>query len=324
MRNKPKPALTAQRKKYPCFRAQKRNFYQADPLAFWYHQKWKEGNALHYLDHIQRVMDYIEENLCWEIDLPQCARVAGYSPYHFLRIFREATGLTPADYIRKRRLTETVKYLVNHNCSISESAFRFGFNSQENFIRVFQSEFHILPSEFKAAQNSLKLCEKISFSTEPFSLQPEFAELEAFDLTVYLSPGQTLQPVAFWNRYNCQKLSKRLSGGPACVDYGVSIWRPEGFQYAIGILTSQAKGCTEGTIPLTIPGGKYAVFETPESTHFNFVNIIHRTWSWILHDYLPSCAFLRRDTPAFETYLEEGRSFRETIWIPISERMDNR
>ena len=58
---------------------------------------------MEYQDHIARVLAYIEANLTAELPLAALARVAGYSEYHFLRVFKEVCRLTPADYIRKRR-----------------------------------------------------------------------------------------------------------------------------------------------------------------------------------------------------------------------------
>ena len=63
-----------------------------------------------YLKNIGRVIDYIEDNLQNEMDLASCARVCGYSRYHFLRLFKYVTGITPADYIRKRRISEIAKF----------------------------------------------------------------------------------------------------------------------------------------------------------------------------------------------------------------------
>ena len=59
--------------------------------------------------HMQRVLDYIEVHLKDDrqgvLDNATLADLAGYSEFHFLRIFRELVGLTPADYIRKRRIS---------------------------------------------------------------------------------------------------------------------------------------------------------------------------------------------------------------------------
>ena len=62
-----------------------------------------------YKEHIARAVEYIEQNLTNEIDLAACAKACGYSKYYFLRVFKEVTGMTPADYIRKRRLSEIAK-----------------------------------------------------------------------------------------------------------------------------------------------------------------------------------------------------------------------
>lgn len=80
-----------------------------------------------YKTYVMQAINYIEKNLKNEITLTDCARVSGYSHYHFIRVFKEATGLTPSDYIRKRRLTEIIKHM-RQDIPISEIAFEYGFN----------------------------------------------------------------------------------------------------------------------------------------------------------------------------------------------------
>ena len=53
---------------------------------------------------IQTAIDFMEDNLKNNLNNVQIAESAGYSEYHFLRVFRDCVGLTPADYIRKRRI----------------------------------------------------------------------------------------------------------------------------------------------------------------------------------------------------------------------------
>lgn len=114
---------------------------------------------------MQQVLDYIEENLKNELDNATLAKVAGYSEYHFLRLFRQMVNLTPADYIRKRRISEIVRRIGDERRPISDIAFEYGFNSKENFTRAFKNEHKILPSEFKNANCSLRLF-------QPFQLNP--------------------------------------------------------------------------------------------------------------------------------------------------------
>lgn len=272
-----------------------------------------------YKSHIMRAIDYIEENLKNEIALNDCARVSGYSDYHFIRVFKEATGLTPVDYIRKRRLTEIIKNM-QPDVPFSETAFEYGFNSKENFTRAFATEHHILPTEYKSALNSLKLYKSICFETEPFGVTPTITQLEPFVLTVYKSDEPF--PPNFWNKYNGRKWSKKLSGGSVCEDYGVSIWnnKENRLDYFIGIRKEYAHCDPTGTMELSIDGGLYAVFATPKTSHYDFVNTIHRTWNYINCVWLPDNGYGKTGGYEFETYTEESRSFSENIYIPIKER----
>lgn len=271
-----------------------------------------------YKTHVMRAIEYIEKNLKNEIALSDCARVSGYSDYHFIRVFKEATVMTPADYIRKRRLTEIIKNMCQ-DITVSEIAFEYGFNSKENFTRAFISEHHILPTEYKSALNSLKLYEAISFETAPFEVIPEFTYLEPFVLTVYKS--NEAYPPNFWNKYNSRKWSKKLSGGKVCEDYGVSTWNESEnkLDYFIGVQKDNAIGDTDGTMELLIQGGLYAIFATPKTSHYDFVNTIHRTWAYINSKWLQNNGYRRTGGYEFESYIEESRTFSEKIYIPLEE-----
>jgi len=269
-----------------------------------------------YKTHIMRAINYIENNLKNNIKLSDCARVSGYSDYHFIRVFKEATGLTPADYIRKRRLTEIIKRM-RQDVPISETAFEYGFNSKENFTRAFISEHHILPTEYKKALNSLKLYEAISFAIQPFEVLPELTYLKTFDVIAYMSDEAC--PPNFWNKYNSRKWSKKLSGGKVCEDYGISAWNESEnkLDYFIGIRKNNVLGNTDGTVELSIPGGLYAVFTTPRTSHYDFVNTIHRTWDYINNKWLQNSGYRRKSGYEFESYVEESRTYSEKIYIPL-------
>jgi AraC family transcriptional regulator len=274
---------------------------------------------MEYSEHIGKAVDYIEENLKYEISLAACARACGYSEFHFLRIFKELIGLTPADYIRKRRLTEIVKRIEVRGGTIAEVAFEYGFGSKENFTRAFKAEHHILPTEYKTALNSLKLYEKLTFNRLPFYIEPELVTLTQTKLVVFKSDEE--YPPHFWNKYNAKKLSRLLSGGTVCEDYGVS-YRPQPGSkrdYYIGIRAADARGDLTGTTGLTLRAGLYAAFATPVTTPADFVNTIHRTWAYIRTEWLPNSGYQRTGGHEFECYTEDSRTFTEKIFIPIKE-----
>lgn len=275
-----------------------------------------------YQDCIQRVLDYIEDNLQYNLTNTELANIAGYSEYHFLRIFRDIVHLTPADYIRKRRITEIVRHMEKEERPISDIAFEFGFNSKENFVRAFKAEHHILPTEYKTWKNSLKLYERMVLEQDDFRVNAELLVLEPFKLVAYPSDENFVPN--FWNKYNVNQWSKKLSGGAAVEDYGVSEWHPETCQldYYIGIREEAAKGDLAGTITLNIEGGLYAVFKTPPASHFDFVNTIHKTWDYIARVWLPENGYVKTGGYELESYVEESREFSEIIYIPIKKEKE--
>ena len=237
--------------------------------------------------------------------------------------------LTPADYIRKRRLSEIALEISLGDRPISDIAFEYGFNSKENFTRAFKSEHHVLPTEYKSVQNSLKLYGNPLFDNTEFSINPEITELSDFDIMAYQSDEE--HTPNFWNKYNCQKLSLQLSGGIICEDYGICTWNPpkNKLDYFIGIRKEniiQSKDfMMENIIEINIKGGLYAIFDTPTATHFNFVNTIHQTWNYILNVWMPKSNYKCAEYAdgykyQFETYVESSRSFSEKIYIPIEQK----
>ena len=271
---------------------------------------------MNYIEHIESALVFIENNLKTEVSLADLARAAGYSEYHFLRIFKEVVGLTPGDYIRKRRLSEIAREMENGSRSASEIAYEYGFNSKENFTRAFKAEHRVLPTEHRSSGNSLKLYSRFDTNTEVFGLEPKIITLSDFTLVGYYSDEEYTSN--FWNKYNCRKLSEKLSGGETTADYGVCT--PNG--YFIGIKSAAAKGETADAARLFVSGGLYAVFSTPKATQYTFVTAIHRTWRYILNIWMPKSGYKCTTKHGFqyESYIESSRTFSEDIHIPIERK----
>ncbi|WP_027627494.1 AraC family transcriptional regulator [Ruminiclostridium cellobioparum] len=102
-----------------------------------------------YYIRINRVIDYIENNLGSELNLETLSKVACFSAYHFHRLFRSITGETLAVYVKKRRIIAAANRIYHFpEVKISQIAYEFGFSGQSDFSRSFKSFFKITPSEF--------------------------------------------------------------------------------------------------------------------------------------------------------------------------------
>lgn len=102
-----------------------------------------------YIEKFNLIFDYINENYMEEITLDTIADVAGFSKFHFSRLFKQFTDMSFYDYLNQRRVKEAEKLLLNPNLSITEVAMRSGFSSISTFNRVFKNFKECTPTEFK-------------------------------------------------------------------------------------------------------------------------------------------------------------------------------
>jgi AraC-like DNA-binding protein len=101
-------------------------------------------------DIIQRAVQFIRDNFQEKITLDDIASKVNLSPYYFLRIFRKSMGETPINYLIRYRLNEAKNLLYKTELSVSEIAFKCGFNSESYFITTFKKQNNLLtPSQFR-------------------------------------------------------------------------------------------------------------------------------------------------------------------------------
>lgn len=96
---------------------------------------------------IQQSLDYIEDNLRTEIAADELADAAGFSLFHYYRLFQQATGLPVMQYILRRRLLHGV-YAMKQGSTKTDAALSFGFDTYAGFYKAFCREFGSTPSEF--------------------------------------------------------------------------------------------------------------------------------------------------------------------------------
>lgn len=97
---------------------------------------------------VQRMQDYIEKNRTEDIRLSELARASLFSPWYSYRLFREYTGLTPTEYIRKYRLTQASRRLRTGKVKVIDAAYDAGFSNADTFTRAFYREFGLNPGDY--------------------------------------------------------------------------------------------------------------------------------------------------------------------------------
>jgi AraC-like DNA-binding protein len=107
------------------------------------------GDATRDAARIVRVLKRLEARSAEPHGLADLARVAGLSPYHFLRTFKRVTGVTPHQWVLRARLRDAARRLVETRAPITEIALDVGFEDLSNFIRTFRAEFGVSPSRYR-------------------------------------------------------------------------------------------------------------------------------------------------------------------------------
>jgi AraC-like DNA-binding protein len=98
---------------------------------------------------VARVVRSIECDPGRPLDLETLAREARLSPYHFLRMFRQVTGVTPHRHLLRRRLLHAAVRLAEEPTKIVEIVMECGFGDLSNFNRTFRAEFGAAPRAWR-------------------------------------------------------------------------------------------------------------------------------------------------------------------------------
>ncbi|MCA5012551.1 MULTISPECIES: helix-turn-helix domain-containing protein [unclassified Enterococcus] len=100
------------------------------------------------LEAVQRMQDYIKTHFSEQISLADLSNVSLFSPWYSHRLFQQYTGISPAKYIRKLRLSKSALKLRDYPTKIADIAFEMGFGSVDGYQRAFFEEFGCNPSEY--------------------------------------------------------------------------------------------------------------------------------------------------------------------------------
>ena len=96
---------------------------------------------------IQKSIDYIEDHLKTDISAAELSDMAGFSLFHYYRLFSCAVGMPVMQYVLRRRLLNAI-YEISCGNKMIDAALNYGFETYAGFYRAFQREFGYTPSQY--------------------------------------------------------------------------------------------------------------------------------------------------------------------------------
>ena len=107
------------------------------------------GKQQEYSEKFMYICEYITEHCTEDLCLDDVAALAGFSKYHFSRLFKQFTNVSFYKFLNQKRIALAEKQLSDFNNSITDVAVNSGFSSISSFIRMFKQIKGCTPTEFR-------------------------------------------------------------------------------------------------------------------------------------------------------------------------------
>ena len=226
---------------------------------------------------VQRMQDYIEEHLDEQITLSDLARVSAYSPWYSYRLFVKWTKHTPAEYIRRYRLSTSALILREHKRKIVDIAFEMGFGSVDGYQRAFFREFGCNPGEYAEKPIPLYLFTPFGVQYQKTEKENKVENVKNIFIQVIEKPERKViikrghKAADYWSY--CEEVGcdvwglltsiESLSGEPVC------LWLPKNYvkkhtsKYVQGVEVpvDYCGEIPDGFDCITLPAAKYLMFQ---------------------------------------------------------------
>ena len=283
-----------------------------------------------YLNSLEKAINYIESNICEDMDLSSIAKEAGYSLYHFHRVFKSIVGDTLKDYIRKRRITEAAKDLTYTNMSIVDIGIKYGFESREAFCRAFKKVYGRNPSEVRNNNLLYFIREPMNFDYMIFKynlmkegLTPLFRKLPDKYIvgrkTKMKADGSNLQDIPLlWHKWDSEEEGKKIIDRKYTDEcMGICIYsHGDDFEYMIGHEVNSTSHVPESMEIYRMEPSLYAVFKTVGPV----TESVQKTWDYIYSVWFIESEYKHAGTHDIEYYYYNQGELTADLYVPIESK----
>lgn len=305
------------------------------------HDMQKKISQNEYVRRINLVQDYIDSHISESFTLEELSSIAGFSKYHFHRIFKAVTQVSLLQYVNRIKLQKSAQLLGQRlDMSITDIAYHMGFTDSAVFSRSFKQMYQVSPSQYR--NDYRKNCkEQYNISRynldvskinnkdirEGLNAHVEIVELDEISVA-YLRFTGTYSELAkeFPNLLeslfvNAEKQSLINGHNHVIAMYHdhPEFTQPDYFKTSLGMTISHDARTDESNELsfLKIPAGKYIV------GHFYIQQDLYSVaWDYIYEEWLTTSGYAPRDSAPFEMYMNDYRTDKNhmhkvDIYLPV-------
>jgi AraC family transcriptional regulator len=270
-----------------------------------------------YARRIDRVIDYLRENLHRPVKLAELAGVACFSEFHFHRIFSAVSGETVNTFTNRLRLEKAARLLRYSEQSLTDIALDCGFSSSATFSRAFRSGYDTSPSQFRKSGEikKSKICKEL-FAEDEYGLPMSAEEKKAaFPVSLIDIPERQ---IAYIRVVNAFELDRVLAALKTLIEwaksenvfgqgilFGMTVDDPHVtpkhlYRYEVCLASSLPFECGQGMSKLRMPAMRYAVVKVSGDIHK-----VATAWDYLYRDWLINSPYEPEHGPALEVFLDK-------------------
>ena len=287
---------------------------------------------MEWLKKLGKAIDYIEDNLDKEISYDEAARIACCSPYYFQRVFSYVSGVSLAEYIRRRKMTQAAFELQRADSRVIDVALKYGYSSPTSFNRAFQNVHGITPTAAKLGESVLQAYPSIQFKIEitggsamayRIAKKPPLRIVGIrIPLTSDMEENIRIVP-EFWKASLQGKqfleICRLSNGGPRGI-LGISVYKnPKEIYYYIGVAANSP--APAGMYGLEIPAATWVIFDNDGRFKEDVQSVFRRFYM----EWLPFSGYKYAEPPDIEVYpICSGQPVHghSEVWIAVSKEDD--
>lgn len=291
---------------------------------------------MNYSKTIECSISFIEKHLKEELTIEEIAKNAGYSLYHFCRMFTSIQGMSVMDYVRLRRLSMArSELLLNHK--IIDIAMDYGFETASGFSKAFRKEFGYSPTTYILRMGSWD-GSKITTIIGGFFMNPTIKRVPAFKVAGYgietnIENGYMKDIAAYWENYTGENLEDKMYKQLNPKKHGevgmcITPSNNGNVIYLLGVIVEDFSKTTKDMLTMNVPEAEYAVFTIPPVDltkevleNDSLSDAVKSGWKYIFEKWFPNSGYIYDESKFdFEFYDERCHSRKDStmeIYIPI-------